>query len=369
MLIKTMKPSFKDLLDNIDSFIRRYYLNKLIKGILLFVSGLLLSFFITISLEYFFEFNKEFRKFLFFTYFTINTIILLSTVIIPWLYFTRIIHGINKEKAAIIIGRYFVNINDQLTNTLQLKSQINQNNTDLVEASILQKIKNVNSNQFSKAIKLKDNIKFLPYLMVIILTFIVTYFVSPNFLIEPTNRIINYSSEYKPFYFKYNTENYTIEEGENVEVKVELVGKKIPNQVFIESSLGKFLMKKVQKNVFTYTFIKVKSDVKFRFYSQDYYSNEIKINVYGRAIVNRYDAHITYPKYLNMNNEKIKNFGNIQAPEGSQIKFIVSTKNTENNRLTINNKKVIFKESIKQSITLKNDVFLKLLFRNSYSNT
>ena len=77
--------SFNTLLHQIDSFIRKYYKNQLVKGLILLVGVFLLSFLFVTSLEFFGRFNSLIRAFLFFTFLLINSFILTFYVIIPLL--------------------------------------------------------------------------------------------------------------------------------------------------------------------------------------------------------------------------------------------------------------------------------------------
>ena len=58
--------SFDKLIDHVDSFIRKYYQNQIIKGLLLFSAVLVTSFLLTTGLEYFNEFKSLGRAILFY---------------------------------------------------------------------------------------------------------------------------------------------------------------------------------------------------------------------------------------------------------------------------------------------------------------
>jgi len=55
--------SFDQLLNQIDAFIRKYYKNELLKGLILVIGVFLLSFLAVVSLEYFGRFNSIIRAF------------------------------------------------------------------------------------------------------------------------------------------------------------------------------------------------------------------------------------------------------------------------------------------------------------------
>ena len=50
--------SFDRLISQIDAFIRKFYKNQIIKGIILFVGVLLLTYLLVITLEFFGHFNS-----------------------------------------------------------------------------------------------------------------------------------------------------------------------------------------------------------------------------------------------------------------------------------------------------------------------
>ena len=75
--------AFDRLLEQIDAFIRKYYKNEMIKGMLLFTGVFLFSFLLTTSLEYFGQFGSIIRTFLFFSFIILNIAILGKYIIIP----------------------------------------------------------------------------------------------------------------------------------------------------------------------------------------------------------------------------------------------------------------------------------------------
>ena len=363
-----MNYSFENVEKNIDSFIKRYYLNKLIRGFLLSLLGLLITYLTVVGLEYFFEFKSSFRKILFFSYFILNSILLIINILIPWFYFSKLVKGLDRQSAAVIIGKHFNQINDQLLNTIQLNTLYEKNKSDLVHASIEQKVQKVNQNNYADAVPLKENFKLFPYLGFAIVLFLVLYFLAPDFILKPTSRLINYHIEFQPFYFEDVSKPNFIEEGQDAIVLVKLSGEKLPKEVYIESSLGKFLTKRVNKNTFTYTFKKIKKDLNFKFTSQDYYSQEYGIQVFGKSMITQFDVDVEYPKYLNIKNQKIRNFNHLQIPEGSVIQLFVSTKNIKENKLEVGKQTYSFKDKWSLKKAIKEKTKIKLIHKNVYSN-
>ena len=76
---------------------------------------------------------------------------------------------------------------------------------------------------------------------------------APSLFTDGTERVVNYSKEFKeeaPFEFILGEGKLVVEEGEDLPVEVILKGKELPEQVYLISENGKFLMKKTGKNSF-----------------------------------------------------------------------------------------------------------------------
>jgi hypothetical protein len=85
-----MQNSENILIQKLDEFIRRYYKNQLIKGIL-YSSGILLAAFLSVVfLEYFGEFNTIIRGTLFFSFLLSTILVLINYIAIPLLKLNKI---------------------------------------------------------------------------------------------------------------------------------------------------------------------------------------------------------------------------------------------------------------------------------------
>jgi hypothetical protein len=110
----------KLLLQKLDIFIRKFYTNRLIRG-LLFLLAITAGFFLVLILsEYFFRFGPQVRTVLFFGYLLLSLFLLVRLIVIPVMQLMRIGRTISYDRAAEIIGQHFSDIQDKLLNTLQL---------------------------------------------------------------------------------------------------------------------------------------------------------------------------------------------------------------------------------------------------------
>jgi hypothetical protein len=165
--------AFQILLSQIDSFIRKFYKNQIIKGILLFVAIFLFSFLVTVVGEYFGHFGSNVRAFFFFSFLIVNGLILLNYLVIPILKLISFGKRINRYQAADIIGSFFPEVSDRLKNTLQLQDSLdaNEGNIELLRASVAQRADSLNLVSFSQAVDFKENKKYLKYVIPVFLLF------------------------------------------------------------------------------------------------------------------------------------------------------------------------------------------------------
>lgn len=133
--------AFDHLLEQIDAFIRKYYKNQIIKGILLFLGVLLLTYLLVVTLEYFGRFDSVVRASLLFGFLAVNGFILVRYLGIPLARLKSFGKRIDRYQASNIIGSFFPNVSDRLLNTLQLHDQMDHNSADfeLLAASVQQR--------------------------------------------------------------------------------------------------------------------------------------------------------------------------------------------------------------------------------------
>ncbi|MEM9051792.1 MAG: DUF4175 domain-containing protein, partial [Bacteroidota bacterium] len=136
-----MADSYQNLIDKLDAFIRRYYLNEIIRGGLYFVGISLSALLVVAILEYFGRFSGSVRAALFFGLLAVFIFLLVRNLILPGLKLFRLGSVISHEKASEIIGKHFPEVSDKLLNTLQLHQQASTDSADnsLLIASIEQK--------------------------------------------------------------------------------------------------------------------------------------------------------------------------------------------------------------------------------------
>ena len=248
-----MKNSFDELINQIDAFIRKYYKNQLIRGLLLFFVIFLCSFLFATTFEYFGKFNSIIRAILFFGFIGVNTVVFIKYIIIPISKLISFGKQISRIQASEIIGSFFPSISDRLKNTLQLQSDLlhQEGNIELLRASVNQRSAELSVIPFKNAIQINENKRYLNYLIPLFLCFILIAVFIPSILTQGTEHVVYYNKVFKdkaPYAFKLVSKYFDVEEGADFLVDLEIVpsntkGKKeLPSQVFIVSDQGKFLL-------------------------------------------------------------------------------------------------------------------------------
>ena len=344
--------SFDKLLNQVDAFIRKYYKNLMIKGALLFVLIFLVSFLLVAGLEYIGRFNSTVRAVLLFSFIGVNAYVFIRYMVIPLSKLFSFGKRIDRFQAAKIIGSFFTGVSDKLLNTLQLKefAATNPNNIELLRASVEQNAEKLSAFQFSTAVDYKENRRFLKYVLPVILTFVLIGVVVPNVFTDGSERLLNYNEVYiedPDFDFTLLNQSLKVEEGSNVPISVRLdprPGKALPNTVYIKSSEGRFAMNKTSKNEAEYRFDNVSDDITFQFDGNGQKSKSFTIDVVKRTSMGQLTATIDYPDYLGIDDERVKNPGDLVLPEGAKVIWDGIVKNAEKLSIKYNDSTTYFGE-------------------------
>lgn len=370
--------SFDRLISQIDAFIRKFYKNQIIKGLILFVGVLLFTYLFVITLEYFGHFGSGIRASLFFGFIGANVLILGKYILVPSLRLKSFGNRINRYQAASIIGRFFPKISDRLLNTLQLSDRLNSECADyeLINASVQQRSSSMNVIPFTSAINLNENRRYAVFVAPVVLVMFLFGVFKPEVYTQGTDRVLNYSQEYiedVPFEFSLISEDTSIEEGEDYTLQLELVGKEIPEKVYVISSQGKFLLKRIAKNKFSGSLVRVKGDISFNFEANikdvDYTSKKFYVEVIEKTAIGKLQATIMYPNYLDRDVEVVENAADLTIPEGTKVSWSVLTKNSDGVDFWINNDvKKFSTNGFRLSRTFINDSEAKIILTNIQNN-
>ena len=360
--------AFDKLIEQIDAFIRKFYKNEIIKGLALFSSVFLFTFLFTTSLEFVARFGSAVRGVLFFSFISLNIGILIKYIFLPLSRLFSFGKKIDRYQASEIIGKFFPTISDRLLNTLQLNDSLGQNegNFELIRASVAQRSAALSLVPFASAIDIGANRKYSKYLVPLLLLLIVIALFVPSLLTQGAERVVNYSTEYKveaPFDFVLDTKNLTVQEGDDLQVDVHLEGAQFPDNIYLVSDQGKFLMSRTGKNCAEGLLKKLQANTVFYFEGNDFQSAVFTIHVLKKSTIGRLQATLVFPGYLGRDSESISNAGDISVPEGTTIEWNVLTKNTSSVAFRFNGIVESFKEQgfkVKRKLLIPSKVDFQL---------
>lgn len=320
----------------IREFIRKYYLNKLLKGAILFVIITLLVFIAYAVLEYFSYFNSTVRTALFFSYIALFGATFIAYIAIPLAKLLGMGKQLTNEQIAEIIGKHFPQIDDKLLNIFQLEQMIESGDyasLELLSKAIDTKIDTIKPFQFNKAIPFKKTAKYIKWALIPILLFIVIFAVKSEVFTQSSERIIHYNTYYeKPAPYSFDIQNDKLQTFQNEEfvLRVKVNGEETPSAIYIAIGNKKYQLAKADNIHFTYTFKNLQANTDFNIFTDEVTSPEYTLKVLPKPVIISYSMTLHYPAYLHKNDETVDNNGDVTIPDGTQITWAFYTKNTRN---------------------------------------
>ena len=116
-----MAQAYQHIREKLHQFVRKYYINELIKGSILFLSLGVLYLFFTLFIEHFLWLKPTARTILFWVFILVESYLLFRFIFTPIFKIIGIKKGISLEASSKIIGDHFPKVGDKLINILQLK--------------------------------------------------------------------------------------------------------------------------------------------------------------------------------------------------------------------------------------------------------
>ena len=260
--------------------------------------------------------------------------IILKYIVIPGLKWFKIGKIISYKQAAEIIGDYFPQVSDKLTNTLQLKSlaEINSENTDLLEASIEQKTMDLKSVSFSSAIDISENKRYLKYVLIPVLIITVLLLSAPSFITDPTQRLIRHSDHFdKVFPFSIRILNDQLEaiQNEDYLLNIAVSGEEIPDEVYLISQNSRYKLVKKNKLHFNHSFNNLQKNQEFYLEAMGFESQKYILKVFPKPIILDFDIALNFPDYTGIKNKVVVNNGDLIVPVGTRAEWKFYTRNTD----------------------------------------
>jgi len=345
-----MTDNYKILTGKLDKFIKKYYTSLMIKGILISIAAIGVLYILMNFIEYYAYLETIPRTLLFYAFLVFSIAIIYRMVFLPIIKMFKLGKNISYDEVAKLLGKHFGKINDKLINTLQLRkiSELSNEDNDLLIASIEQKIKEIKYIDFNLAIDFSVNKKLIKYAIIPVFIVLILLIIVPRVLTEPSNRIINYNTEFeKPEKFQIHILNNKLEavQQDDFKLDVKVSGVEIPTEISIKYQNNIYRLNKTKNNLFNYTFRNIQSNIKFELFAEDIRTNYFEIVVFPKPIILSFETFLDYPKYTRKIDETIKNNGDIIIPEGTIVDWKFFTKDASNLFFSINNENFNFEKT------------------------
>ena len=328
------------LISKIERFIRKFYLNRLIQGALIGLVLMIALFLIINGIEYFSWLPQKGRLILLLLFIFGISFVAIFYFIIPIINLIRFRKKMSDEQAAVIIGKFFPEINDKLLNTLQLSHKLSQDSDNqLLIATIEQRTEHLKPINFSDAVNLKENYKYLKIFGLAFVVLSVALIFLPDFSKKPAQRIFNYSKEFEkplPFSVELSATEIEVTQGKDVEFRIHVTGERIPDAFYIKCrdvsrnvSTGTHLMNRLNTNDFRFIFKNVYQNEEFYVEGGDYRSQMINLTVRPNPTMLYYEANLTFPKYIHRKNETVNGKTRIIVPQGTDVEYTFHTRDVD----------------------------------------
>ncbi|MCF6168643.1 DUF4175 family protein [Lutibacter sp.] len=363
--------NFKHIEVKLQKFIQKFYVNELIKGLLLFFAIGFLYFIFTLLIEYFLWLKPLFRTLLFWLFILVEVALLIFYVAFPIVKIIGAKQGINKIEASKIIGNHFPEVRDKLLNVIQLKNS--KQNSELIEASIEQKSNELKPIPFIRAIDFTTNKKYIKYVLLPILIWLIIYFTGNTSIFNDSfSRVIHYKTQFvppAPFSFNILNKSLNVIEGEPFTLLVETKGNIAPEEAKIIFKNENYYLKNNDIGNFEYNFTSINKSIHFYLEANGVTSERYKITVIPTPVITNLKMVLNYPNYTGKNNKVVQNTGNTIVPEGTNITWQVETHQTDNVIFNIDDENFInFKHNTKDYFSYSKKILESINYKISSSN-
>ncbi len=362
------------LIQKLDQFIRKYYINKALKGVIFFAAVSVAVLLLYSLVEHQLFLPRGGRKLLFYSYLIGSIGAFIYWVVLPISQYFNLGRLISHDQAATILGDHFGDVKDKLLNVLQLNRNVDSANKELIEASINQKSSEISIVPFRKAIDLSKNKKYLKYAMPPMAVLLFLLFAAPSLITDSTYRIINNDRDFEreaPFKLTVANESLEVLQYEDYELRVTTTGDQLPDQVYVRIDDYDYRLSKEGSNSFSYRLSNVRKDTRFQLYSGKYRNQEATLKVLPKPKMVNFSLKLDYPNYTKQRDETVFNTGDITVPVGTKVSWEINAESAEKVFIKFDGKELVHLETtgsqtFVQSKRIRKDHNYSLHLTNEY---
>ena len=339
-----MDKNYKQFVDKLNSYIRKFYLYQLIRGLMLFILLIIVYWGSIALLEYFSYFNPKIKLSIAVFTVLLTLFIFIYFIVKPFIKLLGLGKVLTFYDVSTHLSKKYPEIKDRLINIIELSKEAHSNySDDLTKASIDQKINELKIFSFSDSIKLKD-LKFVFISFLSVVLFFSVWFINfPELFKESSVRLIRIQQNFeKPAPFTFMLENTDLEVimGESIDLQLLCSGKEIPEMVYVNIGGNNFLMTKENER-FEFSIENVNSSFSIYFTDKKYVSNDYKISVINKPFVSEFTVDILSPGYTGLQTETLQNIGDLKIASGSTVVWKFKTVDTDSLEIVLSDSSFI----------------------------
>jgi len=327
-----MDKNYKQFVDKLNAYIRKFYLYQLIRGLILFVLITIVYYSLVAVLEYFSYFDPRVKLIIVFGTVLLALLIFIYFLVVPLVKLAGIGKRLTYYDVSSLLAKTYPEIKDRLINIIELANEPGEvYSNDLKKASIDQKIDELKVFSFSDAVRFKD-LKFVFAVLFGVLLIVSVFFVkSPGYFTESTVRLIHFQQKFeKPAPYTFHLENTELEivTGESIILKLNCLGKDIPEMMYVNISGNSYIMTK-DGDSFSYKIENINSSLSIYFTDKRYISEVYKITVLNKPFISSFSVQVIPPAYTNLASETFQNIGDLKIVAGTTVKWVFKTVDTD----------------------------------------
>ena len=329
-----MHSDYEHLIAKLDAFIRKFYKDRLIRGLLYSIGLVVGVFLLAALLESIGRFGTAVRTTLFWGSVLSILFIVGRFIVLPAVKLLRLGAVISHEEAARIVGSHFTEVKDKLLNTLQLREMATgrPDQRGLIEAAIAQRSRELGPVPFVNAIDLRRNRRYLRFALPPLALLIVLLFAAPSLITDPAERLLRHNNEFvpeAPFRFIVLNDTLQVAEEQDFELVVEMQGAVVPQRVELDIDGTRIPLVKQDAVRFTHRFRNVRQQVEFRLAAEGFLSPAYTLTTVPMPLLLDFDVQLEYPAYLGLPSESKKNTGDLTVPAGTRITWNVNARSSD----------------------------------------
>ena len=316
-----MESKFSIIESKLDDFVRKFYSNRIVVGVLLLLLVAAVSLFSVFMIESFAFMSPVVKTILFYFLIFVFAAVFVFFIGIPLCKLFKIVPYISYEEAAGIISEYFADGNDMLLNVIQLNRG---ESNDFLVAAINQKIDKISPWNFTHAINFKKTLKFLYISGGVLMFLLLISYLFRTKMSSGATRFMNYSVYYQPdnpYSVRILNDSLRCASGDDFTVMLEVDGPSSPQDVFLKTSVVNARMNVDSANHYSYTFRNLTDSVEFSFAYLGYQTDDYTVSVFQKPQVLGVTVSVIPPAYTNIKSDEFENTGDFTVPFGSQISW------------------------------------------------